>query len=337
MENQIKYVQLSADNKEECAVFENLMSDYVKELDEHGHKPMPEGFLQKWVDSIIEIQGQPDRHLELCYALGEPVGFLYGKVDREGQRGFIKPGWGYIMEFYVKPEHRRKGYGRAMFRRIERLFADDGAAMMYLTADPVTGRPFWEAMGFAATGKCSPENNLEIYEKSVLIFDIDAARLLPLSEKTAVEIGGWTYESPYEAYSFRGVADGWLMDRSGWGTEQFCLCDGDRVIGQVACQLDGGEMWVGWSMNPKLCGRGSGAGFVRKCVSEIRRVTGFEGCIKLRVAAWNRRAIRAYQKAGFAYVETILDEIAYSDRMEDFWVMELRGVGVMMGVGDIKI
>jgi len=38
---------------------------------------------------------------------------------------------------------------------------------MYLTADPVTGRPFWEAIGFANTGECSPENQLFIYEKTV--------------------------------------------------------------------------------------------------------------------------------------------------------------------------
>ena len=44
---------------------------------------------------------------------------------------------------------------------------------------------------------------------------------------------------------------------------------------------------------------------------------------QLRVAAWNQRAIRAYQKSGFSYVKTIQDEIAYSNHMEDFWVMEL--------------
>ena len=37
----------------------------------------------------------------------------------------------------------------------------------------------------------------------------------------------------------------------------------------------------------------------------------------------NKRAIKAYQKAGFRYVETIQDEIAFSGLMEDFWVMEL--------------
>ena len=96
-----------------------------------------------------------------------PIGFLYGKIDHEDHKGFIKPGYGYIMEFYVKPDHRRKGYGKMMFKRLERLFHLDGAEMMYLTADPVTGKPFWEAQGFQNTMEKSPENQLYIYEKAL--------------------------------------------------------------------------------------------------------------------------------------------------------------------------
>ena len=326
MENKIKYVQLSSDDREKCAVFEKMMAAYVKELDKHGHDPMPEGFLQKWIRSILSMQGPSDRHLELCYDGETLIGFLYGKIDHEDHKDFIKPGYGYIMEFYVKPEYRRRGYGRAMYRRLEWLFINDGADKMYLTADPVTGRPFWEAMGFLATGERSPENKMEIYEKSAS-FDLSGREtLMPLTEETAAEIGGWRYESPYDAYSFRGDADSWLMDRSTWGTEQFCLADGDRVIGHVACQNDGDDLWVGWSMAPRLCGKDNGAAFVKKCVTELHRVTGHKGRILLRVAAWNQRAIHAYQKAGFTYVETIQDEIAYSNHMEDFWVMELKSV-----------
>lgn len=71
------------------------------------------------------------------------------------------------MEFYVKPDHRRNGYGRMMFRHLEQLFRLDGAEMMYLTADPVTGKPFWEALGFQKTIEKSPENQLDIYEKTL--------------------------------------------------------------------------------------------------------------------------------------------------------------------------
>ena len=54
-----------------------------------------------------------------------------------------------------------------MFNRLERLFRNDGAKMMYLTADPVTGKPFWEAMGFVNTNVQSPENQQDIYEKAI--------------------------------------------------------------------------------------------------------------------------------------------------------------------------
>ena len=147
--------------------------------------------------------------------------------------------------------------------------------------------------------------------------------LEPLTKETVAVISKWEYEAPYEAYSFKGHHDEYLLDESIWGVEQFCLaCDG-IILGQVACQYEGDDLWVGWSMAPELTGQGNGATFVSHCVQEIRRVKGHTGRILLRVSTRNKRAIKAYQKAGFRYVETIQDEIAFSDHMEDFWVMEL--------------
>ncbi|MBR2951162.1 MAG: GNAT family N-acetyltransferase [Lachnospiraceae bacterium] len=324
MENQIKYVQLSADNEENCMIFISLMNAYINEMNEHDVHPLPERFRQKWINSIIAMQGPADRHLELCYVDEILVGFLYGKIDHEDHKGFIKPGYGYIMEFYVKPEYRRKGYGRMMFKRLERMFHDDGADMMYLTADPVTGKPFWEAMGFVNTNEQSPENQQDIYEKAIWNNVYESGILIPMTKVMADEISSWEYESPYDVYSFKGRPNGYLMDDSTWGTEQFCLTDGGRILGQVSCQYSDEDLWVGWSMAPELCGKGNGADFVRKCVEELRRVKRHTGRILLRVASCNQRAIKAYQKAGFVYVETILDEIAYTGHSEDFWVMENR-------------
>ena len=78
-------------------------------------------------------------------------------------------------------------------------------------------------------------------------------------------------------------------------------------------------------MAPELTGQGNGAVFVKRCVQEIRRVKGHTGRILLRVSARNKRAIKAYQKAGFRYVKTIQDEIAFSNNIEDFYVMALPG------------
>ncbi|MBO5648817.1 MAG: hypothetical protein J6S76_02775, partial [Clostridia bacterium] len=59
-------------------------------------------------------------------------------------------------------------------KRLERLFHIDGAEMMYLTADPVTGKPFWESMGFVNVNEKSPENQLYIYEKPITPTSFDS-------------------------------------------------------------------------------------------------------------------------------------------------------------------
>ena len=323
MENQIKYVRVSAQNQETCTAFRVLMTSYMEELDAHSDESLPMEFLPKWIDSIIAMQGPSDRHTQLCFIGGNLIGFLYGKVDHEGHKGFIKPGYGYIMEFYVCPQYRRKGYGRKMFLHMEHLFRKDGAKRMYLTADPVSGKPFWEAMGFANTGAQSPENKLDIYEKDVFYPNFENGVLRPLSLDAVEHISQWEYEAPYEAYSFKGYQDEYLLDESIWGVEQSCLTYDGIILGQVACQYEGDDLWVGWSMAPEFTGQGNGATFVERCVQEICRVKGHTGRILLRVSARNKRAIKAYQKVGFRYVETIQDEIAFSNNMEDFWVMEL--------------
>jgi len=323
MENRIKYVRVFAQNQEVCTAFRALMTSYMEELDAHSDEPLPMEHLPKWIDSIIAMQGPSDRHTELCYVGDDLIGFLYGKVDHEDHKGFIKPGYGYIMEFYVCPQYRRNGYGKKMFLHMEHLFRKDGAKRMYLTADPVSGKPFWEAMGFANTGEQSPENKLDIYEKDVFYPAFENGELHPLSQETVAEISEWEYEAPYEAYSFKGHHDEYLLDETIWGVEQFCMTCQGKLLGQVACQYVDDDLWVGWSMAPEFTGQGNGATFVECCVQEIRRVKGHTGRILLRVSARNQRAIRAYQKAGFRYVETIQDEIAFSDLLEDFWVMEL--------------
>ena len=145
--------------------------------------------------------------------------------------------------------------------------------------------------------------------------------LKPLTKEIATRISQWEYDPPYNAYSFKGRHNQYLMKESTWGTEQFCLVAGDTLFGQVSCQYDGADLWVGWAMAPQFCGQGNGASFVTRCVQELRHVKGHNGQILLRVSARNRRAIKAYQKAGFRYVKTIQDEIAYSNQIEDFWIM----------------
>ncbi len=162
--NDLKFTAVTAENR---AAFHELMQMYAKELDENQHRNTDSEQLRRWTDRIIEKQHGKGHCLKLCCKGAESIGFLYGKIDQPEGRGYKRVGHGYIMEFYVLPEHRRKGLGRAMLSHLESFFAENGAKQLYLTADPVTGKPFWEAMGFINTGEICPDNGQEIYEKAL--------------------------------------------------------------------------------------------------------------------------------------------------------------------------
>lgn len=147
--------------------FKRLVLLYGAELDIHQNRNTSKDIWIKWANSMLNIQGETDRHLELCYDGESLIGFLYGKIDRPEHKGFIKVGYGYIMGFYVLPEYCRKGYGKQMYSHLEELLISDGAKGLYLTSDPVTGKPFWEAMRYTSTGEKSSENNQEIFEKHI--------------------------------------------------------------------------------------------------------------------------------------------------------------------------
>ncbi len=162
--NTLNYIGVTEENRD---TFHTLMLSYAKELDEHQHRSTDPEILKRWTDNIIAKQHEPSRCLKLCYDDKELIGFLYGRIDRPEDKGCKRVGWGYIMEFYVVPEQRRKGFGKAMLHHLEAFFAENRAFQLYLTADPVTGKPFWEAMGFVSTGEFSPDNGQEIFEKAV--------------------------------------------------------------------------------------------------------------------------------------------------------------------------
>lgn len=154
-------------NGDDTYLFIKLMQEYAKELDKHQNRNTDPEILKKWTESIVRKQYEDGRYLKLCCYNSEIVGFIYGKIDKPDDKGFKKVGYGCIMELYVIPEYRRKGFGKAMYLEIEGFFRKNGVMCLYLTADPVTGKPFWEEMSFTSTGEISPDNNQQVYEKEL--------------------------------------------------------------------------------------------------------------------------------------------------------------------------
>lgn len=153
--------------------------------------------------------------------------------------------------------------------------------------------------------------------------DYAGCTLCRLTEETAAQIAQWEYSGIYSAYDFKGSANGYLMNRETWGDEQFCLMYEKILVGYVTCQYENTDLWIGWSLSPVYCGMGEGYRFVSKCVEEIRKAKRYTGPVYLRVAVANERAVKAYLKAGFHCLKTILDEIPYTNFQQPFWVMRM--------------
>ena len=150
------------------------------------------------------------------------------------------------------------------------------------------------------------------------------ARMHALTDEFAYKISNWEYGVPYQRYNFKGRPNGYLMNKETWGTEQFCLLENNEILGYVSCQFENDKLWVGWSLCPDLCGKRTGHLFALKCIEEIRKQKRYNEEIYLRVAASNIRAIKAYQRAGFAFSEIIQEEVAYTNNIEDFWIMKIE-------------
>lgn len=164
--NELKFVTVKTKSKYH-KILESIMLPYCQELDSNVGRETPEVTLKKFIASIVSLSEDKDRFVELCYLGKDLIGFAYGKIDREEHRGYVRPGWVYVMEFYVKPEYRRKGYGREIYKNLENIFKLNGVSNVWLTADPITGEPFWSAVGFTNSGEKSHENNLYVYEKTI--------------------------------------------------------------------------------------------------------------------------------------------------------------------------
>lgn len=70
-------------------------------------------------------------------------------------------------------------------------------------------------------------------------------------------------------------------------------------------------MWMGWGLNPKLCGKGLGKKFVSQCVDFAAKEYDYKGeFVRCGVAAFNKRAIKVYERLGFETFRTCEGEIA---------------------------
>lgn len=125
----------------------------------------------------------------------------------------------------------------------------------------------------------------------------------------ACALAAWRYDGPYAFYDLgpESIADlldpaqGYVVVRDAAGAiVGFCCFGASAQVpgGVVAGVYADDALDVGFGLRPDLTGRGLGPAFVRATLGFARDRCG-PRAFRLSVATFNRRAIRAYGKAGF--------------------------------------
>ena len=136
-----------------------------------------------------------------------------------------------------------------------------------------------------------------------------------ITPSDARTISCWRYEEPYSIYDGDPTSvDAILQPRSSYHSVHdesgdlagyFCFGEDAQVASGRRLGLYGAEpaLDLGLGMRPDLTGRGLGEAFVYAGL-RFARETYSPPAFRLTVAAFNRRAIRVYERTGFETVET---------------------------------
>ncbi len=131
-----------------------------------------------------------------------------------------------------------------------------------------------------------------------------------MTQDEAEAIADWRYEPPYDFYDWRADEDDLaeLLDPARRGNRYFSAHDAaGELIGFFGFGCKGDVVGVGVGLRPDLTGRGLGLAFLEQGLvfaNDRFRPRRF----KLGVAEFNERAIKVYERAGFARTRSFVHE-----------------------------
>ena len=128
----------------------------------------------------------------------------------------------------------------------------------------------------------------------------------PMTAADAHSIATWRYPGEYSFYDADADPDDLaeLLDPAEWGRRYFAADElaGPTLAGVLVVKLTGPVAEIGLGLRPDLTGRGLGESYLRACLHFASAALGAQS-YTLAVAAFNRRAITLYERAGFQQVD----------------------------------
>lgn len=121
----------------------------------------------------------------------------------------------------------------------------------------------------------------------------------------------WKYPNEYAFYDMDADPEDYrdFVSPEHWKGQHLQVVSGDDLHGFLVVEpVKEGVATIGLGVRPNLTGQGRGTAFVAACLDHIRRALPQVHTVTLTVAAFNGRAIRAYQRNGFVQVGTHLQE-----------------------------
>ncbi len=127
-------------------------------------------------------------------------------------------------------------------------------------------------------------------------------RFVQMNAEYAKACDQWRYEPPYDFYdldSDEGDQNEFL-DPANWGNEQFAVLDRkEELVGFFSFKVQSHAVIIGLGMRPDLTGQGRGSAFVEEGITFGAKILDLQSpVVVLEVAAFNRRAIKVYEKLG---------------------------------------
>ncbi|MCB2291177.1 GNAT family N-acetyltransferase [Clostridium sp. CS001] len=138
-------------------------------------------------------------------------------------------------------------------------------------------------------------------------------KFVPMNKEYANEIAyHWKYNGVYSFYDMTADEDDLMefLNEDSWTNRYFAVLDDkSELVGFYSLFFECGIMSIGLGLKPALTGRRIGPEFVIAGINfGVEKFNYKQNCIMLAVASFNKRAIKAYEKLGFQYIDKYMQK-----------------------------